>query len=389
MKKIVIALILSFIIFQPVSAEIEENQKPSMLFSESGIMMDIETGTILYSKNAKRPMSPASITKVATAVYAVENGKLDSMVTISKNAAETEGSSVYLLQGERMPLKQLLTGMMINSGNDAAVAIAEHLDGSVENFSENLNEFLKKKAGVNNSHFTNPHGLYEKNHYTTAEDMALITSYAMKNDTFRELFSLKEVKWKGEGWETTLFNHHKMVKGEMVFPEVTGGKNGYVDESKHTLVTTASNNNLSLAVVLITAQSKAAIYEDTAALLNYGLTNFRHNIIPKGERYSISGKEFFSESEIIYTSMMGEEDLISIDDTGNLLYTLDGKNQVIRKLPAYPERPEGVPKEKEQESTSNLVNSQLVLYPVYLYLGLLIIAASAGLRNKRQRDNVV
>ncbi|MGD6967072.1 D-alanyl-D-alanine carboxypeptidase family protein [Rossellomorea vietnamensis] len=383
MKKYVIAIILFFSSVTTVFAQAEESQKPSMLFSESGIMMDTDTGTILYSKNAKRPMSPASITKVATAVYAIEKGNLDSVATISKEAAETEGSSVYLLEGEQMSLKQLLTGMMINSGNDASVAIAEHLDGSVKQFSENLNLFLEEKAGVTNSHFSNPHGLYEKGHYTTAEDMALIISYAMKNQDFKDLFSLKEVEWKGEGWETTLFNHHKMVKGEMVFPEVTGGKNGYVDESKHTLVTTASNENLSIAVVLLKAQSKTAIYQDTDALLKYGLSHFRHNVIPKGERYAFGGKEYFSDKEIIYTSLMGEEDLISIDDTGGLIYTLDGKEQLLSKLPAIPKKSEGQQKKRDQDETGNPVKSQLVLYPVYLYFGLLLIAGAAAVRNKR------
>ncbi|WP_113929208.1 D-alanyl-D-alanine carboxypeptidase family protein [Bacillus sp. P14.5] len=383
MKKFVIALILFYSFIPSVMAETEENQKPSNLLSESGIMIDTDTGTVLYSKNANKRMSPASITKVATAVYAIEKGELDSMVTISKEAAETGGSSVYLIEGEQMSLKQLLIGMMINSGNDASAAIAEHLDGSVENFSKNINKFLEEKAGVQNSHFTNPHGLYEEDHYTTAGDMALIIAYAMKNEDFQELFSLKQVEWKGEGWETTLFNHHKMVKGEMVFPEVTGGKNGYVDESKHTLVTTAASENLSIAVVLLKAQSKAAVYQDTEALLKYGLNQFRHNIIPEGERYAIDGKEFFSDKEIVYTSLMGEEDLIAIDGKGGLVYTLDGDEQLLSMLPAFPEEPEDREKEEVQDESSSHVNSQLVLYPVYLYFGLLLIAAAGAFRNKR------
>ncbi|WP_421378715.1 D-alanyl-D-alanine carboxypeptidase family protein [Bacillus salacetis] len=379
MKKLLIAIILLLITSQTAFAEAEENQKPSMLFSQSGVMIDTDTGTILYSKNAKRRMSPASITKIATAIYAVEKGDLNSMVTISKEAADTEGSSVYLLEGEQMTLKQLVSGMMINSGNDAAVAIAEHIDGSVDSFSKNLNEFLSEKAGVKNTHFNNPHGLYSKDHYTTAEDMALITSYAMKNDSFRELFSLKEFDWMGEGWETTLFNHHKMVKGEIVYPEVTGGKNGYVDESKHTLVTTASNDDFSVAVVLLKAQSKKAAYQDTSALLDYGLNQFSHHIIPKGETFSIGEKEFFTDREIEYTSPIDKEAEISVAPDGGLVYLMDGKEQLIGELPAVPDKKEQ--KEADQVE-SGLVKSQLVLYPVYLYLGLLLIAGTAVLRKK-------
>ncbi|RIW35037.1 D-alanyl-D-alanine carboxypeptidase [Bacillus salacetis] len=381
MKKIIIAIILFILTSQAASANAEENSKPSKLYSESAVMIDTDTGTILYQKNAKRRMTPASITKVATAIYAVENGDLDSMVTISKNAAETEGSSVYLLEGEQLPLKQLIAGMMINSGNDAAVAIAEHLDGSVENFSRNLNEFLKEKAGVNNTHFTNPHGLYDKEHYTTAEDMAHITSYAVKNPAFQELSSLKEYEWKGEGWETTLFNHHKMVKGELVYPEVTGGKNGFIEESKHTLVTTAANESLSVAVILLKAQSKKAAYKDTTSLLDYGLNGFIRNSIPAGKIYKAGDKEFISGNEITYTSLIGDDAELTVDRTGRLTQLMDGKEQLIGELPIVPEQTE--PKETKQGQESSTVKSQLVLYPVYLYAALLLIAGTAFLRNKK------
>ncbi|WP_409250951.1 D-alanyl-D-alanine carboxypeptidase family protein [Bacillus sp. SCS-153A] len=382
MKKMLIAILLLFITSTSVHAEGDVNQKPSMLFSESGVMIDMDTRTILYSKNAKRRMAPASITKVATAIYAVEKGDLDSLVTVSKEAAETEGSTVYLLEGEELTLKQLLTGMMINSGNDAAVAIAEHLDGSVEQFSENLNKFLEEKAGVINTHFTNPHGLYEERHYTTAEDMALITSYAMKNEAYRELFALKEVDWKGKGWETTLFNHHKMVKGEMIYPEVTGGKNGYVDESKHTLVTTASNETLSVAVVLLKAQSKTAVYKDTSALLDYGLNQFTHYTIPKGEVYSEGEIEFFSDKDITYTGLKGVKDPVSVGSNGGLVYLLDGNPQIIGELTPMNEKPVSAEQELVNDGSGGLVKSQLVLYPVYLYVGLLLIAGTAVMRKK-------
>jgi serine-type D-Ala-D-Ala carboxypeptidase (penicillin-binding protein 5/6) len=380
-KKFFIAIILLFITGQTASAGSEYGQKPKSVFSESAVLIDTDTGSILYQKNANRRMPPASITKIATAIYAVETGDLDSMVTISRNAAETEGSSVYLLEGEQLPLKQLVAGMMINSGNDAAVAIAEHLDGSVEKFSQNLNKFLSEKAGVKNTHFTNPHGLYEKDHYTTAKDMALITSYAIKNNSFKELFSLKELDWNGEGWDTTLFNHHKMVKGEIAYPEVTGGKNGFVEESRHTLVTTATNENLSVAVVLLKAQSKSAAYKDTNALLNYGLNKFTHQVIPAGEVYKAGDKEYVLGNEITYTSLIGEENEISVDRNGGLLHLMDGKEQLIGELGLVPGKPEYNETEKEQDTS--MVKSQLVLYPVYLYAALLLIAGTAVMRKKR------
>ncbi|MDI3410890.1 serine hydrolase [Bacillus sonorensis] len=160
-------------------------------------------------------MYPASITKIATAIYAIEKGHLKDDVKVSKKAAETEGTSVYLEKGETVPLKRLLQGLLMNSGNDAGTAIAEHLSGSVEQFADDLNAFVAKRVGATDTHFTNPHGLFDKNHYTTAADMAKITAYAVKNKTFRSLFQ-KKAAWHGQTWDTTLKNHHRMLTGRFL-----------------------------------------------------------------------------------------------------------------------------------------------------------------------------
>ncbi|GAB3797637.1 hypothetical protein GCM10028868_19200 [Virgibacillus kimchii] len=148
------------------------------------------------------------MTKIATAIFAIENGDLDDLVTVSSYARNTEGSSVYLEEGETVPLKKLIQGLMINSGNDAGVAIAEHMSGSVEQFSSDLNEYLQENVGVQHTNFENPHGLFDPNHVTTAEDLANITLYAMGNELFREINNTKELNWEGESWDTTLYNHH-------------------------------------------------------------------------------------------------------------------------------------------------------------------------------------
>ncbi|MEM5595191.1 serine hydrolase [Niallia circulans] len=188
-------------------------------------------------------MYPASLTKIATAIYAIENGKLDDIVTVSENAYSTEGTKVYLEKGEQVTLRHLLDGMLINSGNDAAIAIAEYLDGTVSDFETSINKYLKEKVNVHSTHFKNPNGLFDKDHYTTANDLALITQYAMKNETFREIFGTDELKWDGLSWDTTLVSHHQMVNGSRPYDKVTGGKTGYVDESKQTLATTAENGS--------------------------------------------------------------------------------------------------------------------------------------------------
>lgn len=145
-------------------------------------------------------------------------------------------------EGEEVTLEKLIQGLLINSGNDAGIAIAEHLDGSEEAFAERMTEFVQEKVGVTDSTFKNPHGLPDPEHVTTAHDMARITAYAMENQTFRKIVGTKELKWVGESWDTTLRNHHQLV---LQRDDVTGVKNGYTDDAGFTLSTTAENVRLS------------------------------------------------------------------------------------------------------------------------------------------------
>lgn len=152
-----------------------------ILSSEAAIVMEATTGEVLYEKNAQSQMYPASLTKIATAIYAIENGNLNDSVTINEKARNTEGTRVYLEVGEQVTLEKLLQGLLINSGNDAGVAIAEHISGSVELFASDLNSYLKDVIGLQNTNLENPHGLFDPQHMTTAEDLAELTRYAMKN----------------------------------------------------------------------------------------------------------------------------------------------------------------------------------------------------------------
>jgi serine-type D-Ala-D-Ala carboxypeptidase (penicillin-binding protein 5/6) len=161
------------------------------IISDSVILMDSQSNAVLYSKNEHERLYPASLTKIATAIYAIQTVKVDEVVKVSSEAIEVEGTKVYLNEGEEVTLKKLIQGMLINSGNDAAAAIALHIDGSMETYEKNINEFLKNEVGVKNTHFTNPHGLFDENHYTTAYDLGLITNYALKNETFKEIFGTK------------------------------------------------------------------------------------------------------------------------------------------------------------------------------------------------------
>lgn len=377
MKKWFIVLILFCFTASIVSAQ--ENKKPKNINSDSAIIIDSKTKSILYSKNSTKRMNPASITKIATAIYAIEHANLDDNVVISEKASNTEGSTVYLEAGERISLEQLLQGLMVNSGNDAAVAIAEHTEGSVQQFVEKLNVFLKNEIGVEKTHFENPHGLFGENHYTTAYDMAVITSYALKNKQFQELFSLKSIDWSTEGWKTTLYNHHKMVKGELPYPEVTGGKNGFIDESKHTLVTSAENKNLSLVIVTLKAQSKRATYSDTSKLLDYGLNSFIRSSIPKDTVFQYENASFELNQDFQYTQPANGKFTESLDRNGVLtLYNEDQEEMVSTKLSPVMKSPV---KHKNavasSESTGMLfgdeLRQQILFYPLFIYMILLFI----------------
>src|SRR5690625_4633184 len=143
------------------------------LSSESAIVIELKTGKVLYEKDPNTQMYPASLTKIATAIYAIEKGNIEETITVSKKSSNTEGSSVYLEEGEQVILKKLIQGLLINSGNDAGVAIAEHLSGSMNRFSSDINDYLTNVIGVHNTHFENSHGLFDTNHVTTAADMEI------------------------------------------------------------------------------------------------------------------------------------------------------------------------------------------------------------------------
>ena len=177
--------------------------------ARSAILYEPVTRTVVFEKNARAKLPMASTTKIITAITAIENMNLKDIVTTSKKAADVEGSSIWLEEGEKQTLENLLFGLMLSSGNDAAIAIAEHK--GYDEFIKLMNE-TAKKAGAENTYLKNPNGLDEEGHYTTAYDMALISAYAMKNDKFREIVSTKEkvIPWENHQWGRTLKNHNKL-----------------------------------------------------------------------------------------------------------------------------------------------------------------------------------
>jgi D-alanyl-D-alanine carboxypeptidase len=342
--------------------------------SEAAILIDSQSGAVLYEKNAKQKMYPASLTKIATAIYAIERGNLANMVTITKEATEVDGTKVYLNEGEEVPLKKLIQGMLINSGNDAAEAIALHLDGNREAFSRHLNDFLQNKINVQNTHFTNPHGLFEGSHYTTAEDLAKITSYALQNDTFKEIYGTKELKLVGESWDTTIFTHHRMLKGEIPLEGIIGGKTGFVTEAKQTLATSAENEKISLTAIVLKADHKKGIYQDTQLLLEYGFARFQTSLLEPSE---VKHNKYYLPNETFITEDL-QEGRQTVLDNGELLIET-GSDETIQTIQLEKHEREPVESKVEQTKQEHEEDHATVIYgaAVFVLAGLLV-----GMKNK-------
>lgn len=325
------------------------------LNSESAILIDAQSGQVIYEKNSQAKLPPASITKVATAIYAIEKGNLSDLVTVSENARDVDGTRVYLEVGEQVPLLKLVQGLVINSGNDAGVAIAEHLSGTVDGFVTDFNQFLLEEIGVENTHFTNPHGLYNPEHLTTAEDMARITQYAMENETFRDIFNTNELEWDGESWDTTLINHHMMVRDQS-YEGITGGKNGFVSESGFTLVTTADRENLSLIAVTLNTMSDDQAYEDTTKLFDYGFQHFETEKIIMNKQFEDSlENKYVTYNEISYTKKLGEIVEKEVLPSGELVIKGEDGRTIQKQMLV-----ELKSKEKTEQIDSKVVASPIV-----------------------------
>ncbi len=257
------------------------------LAGEAAVLMDARNGQVLYAKNMHKRMYPASTTKILTALLALEKGNLDELVTVPEEACRAGGSAIGLQAGERLTLRDLLYALLLASANDAAVAIADHLAGSVENFSGLMNE-KASSLGAADSHFTNPHGLPDPGHYTSAYDLALIARCAMQNPTFREMVKtrLKIIsrpeadRSKGPPQEH-LWNHNRLLER---YQDATGIKTGYTVEAGQCLVASAQREQRELIAVVLDSQGEA-VYDAARQLLDYGFNNFfPARVVKKGEK---------------------------------------------------------------------------------------------------------
>lgn len=263
--------------------------------SPSVILMEMSTGTVLYEKNCDEQNYPASITKIMTTLLALENSEMDEIVTFSNGAIDnTEGSGISRDYEEQMTMEQCLYAVMLSSANECAYAVAEHVGGTVDHFVEMMNE-KAAELGCTNTHFANPHGLFDENHYTSAHDMALIAKAAYENETFRIItgtarYTIPPTNKHDE--ETNLQNHNEMLYPFKTlnyrYEYCTGGKTGYIEASRSTLVTYAEKDGMNLVCVVMHTESPNQ-WVDSINLFDYGFDNFQvFNIADNETRYNTS-----------------------------------------------------------------------------------------------------
>ncbi|MBI9015184.1 MAG: D-alanyl-D-alanine carboxypeptidase [Clostridiales bacterium] len=266
---------------------------------ETAVLIDELTGQVLFDKDMNKKMYPASTTKMLTAILILENHALDEIVTIDEYSPFMKGKKVFLLEGERLTIEQLMYILLVESGNDAASALAIYHSGTIEDFSKEMNA-KAKEIGALNSNFTNPHGLHEDNHYSTAYDLALIGRYGFSNETFRTLVNTKSYNIPATELQdernyirnTNRFlgasDAYKMdYRGKTIpvkYEIVDGIKTGYTPEAGNCLVSTAKiDTQRFISVVLNSNGSNSGLYRDSRTLLDYGFDNFqRYQFITEG-----------------------------------------------------------------------------------------------------------
>lgn len=273
------AVFFSILIGACATAENNVYAAPSVS-AESAVVINAVTGEILYEKNCHKQHYPASCTKVMTGLLAVEYGQWDEQITMSHEAIwgiDRDSSNIALDVGEVVSFEQLMYGMMLASGNECAAAIAETVGGSVEQFAELMNE-RAKELGANDTNFVNPHGLFQKEHVTTAYDIAIIMREAVSHAKFVEVINTTQysIPPTNKQKETRIFNntHQMLPKRSYYYEAVIGGKTGWVPESGNNLVTYAERNGIKLITVTFGEHGAATGYKDTANLLDYFFDNY-------------------------------------------------------------------------------------------------------------------
>jgi D-alanyl-D-alanine carboxypeptidase len=302
--------------------------------ASSAILMDMDSGRVLYSKDIHNPRLVASITKIMTAVIAIENGNLEEVITVGEEVLTMYGSNIYIQLGEKMTLRDLLYGLLLRSGNDAAIVIGTHIGGSEERFVEMMNK-KAKEIGMIDTTYSNCHGLDEvTKNYSTAYDMAILSSYANTLEEYRKISSTKKWTTATDGKSYEWFNRNKLLTR---YKYATGGKTGYTPSAGRTLVTTASKDNLNLTAVTLNDPNEYISHEN---MYEYVFNKYKNYLIVDKENFYIDDnfykgkiyvkKSFYyplTEDELeqtkVVVELLKQNNYKDNDKVGEVIVTMD------------------------------------------------------------------
>lgn len=300
----------------PIQSDETENWPAGPRISaEAAILMDADTGIILYAKNIHEKLYPASTTKIMTCLLAMENGNLDDMVSFSKEAVfsvPVGASNMGMDAGESITLEECLYGIMVASANEVANAVAEYVSGSIDDFVDLMNT-RAAELGCTDTHFTNTNGLHDEEHYTSAYDLALISKAYFQNEMLSKISNTGRYHFEPTATQPDDFytkNKHSLVNGDIPYDGILGGKTGYTDTSRQTLVTCAEQNGMKLICVVFKEESPTQ-FTDTVELFNYGFQNFQVlNVAENEAKFNIDNINFFKADNDIFGS---SKPILSID----------------------------------------------------------------------------
>lgn len=318
----------------------EETHKISVS-AHSAVLYQPETNSFLYSKNSRTRMPMASTTKIMTALVALEESNLTDLVVIDENSVGIEGSSAYLKEGEKLTVEELLYALLLQSANDAAVAIACHISGDVDAFASLMNS-KANSLGLSNTHFTNPHGLDNEEHYTTAEDLARIAAEALKNENFRNITSTYQKTFSTEERSRTYVNHNKLLR---MYDGCIGVKTGFTKKSGRCLVAAAERDGLTFISVTLDATSD---WNDHKRMLDVGFNSLEKIILAEKNEFCYKIPIINGESDELTVTNKNEASIITEkgdnkleshlklvryaiapvregENLGEVIFTLDGK----------------------------------------------------------------
>ena len=327
---------------------VESNDRPSWpqgpaIGAEAAVLMDADTGAVLYAKNMDEELFPASITKLMTCLVAIENCPLDEVITVNQsaiNANEADGSHMYLRAGEQLTLDELLYGILINSANEACNAVGEHIGGSIDGYVDMMNA-KAQELGCTHTHFVTANGLHNEEHYTSAHDMALIAQAFFSYDVLCRMSSTARYRIPSTDLhdEHNLHSKNRLYAGaEYAYEPLVGSKTGFTSLSRQTLVSCAQKGDLRLICVILREESPYQ-FTDTIALFDYGFEHFQKVRTSQCEtRFGISNSDFFDGGNDVFGSTsplmtLDDEALILLPDT--LSFTSLNTNVYYDALPEH------------------------------------------------------